>query len=126
MDQNSPQNLPTSLYLVIGLFVIVGFYSAYNVLIALIGGGLKFDLGLLLIPCAYGLSQESVGWRKASIALSMVFLLFNAVSAGVLYFHSETLSLFVYSQLLVGMLLPVVVYFVLVSDKVEALFSNEH
>lgn len=126
MDQGSEIQLPPTLYAVIGLFVVVGIYSAFDVLVTLVGGSLKLDLGFILLPCAYGLSQGSIGWRKTSIVLSMVFLLVNAVGAGMIFMYSEALSLFVYAQLLLGIIIPIAVYFILVSEKVEAVFKNEH
>jgi len=125
-DQTPRIKLPPSLYAVIGLFVILGFLGVYDVLVALLRGGLKIDLYVLLLPCAYGLSQVSNGWRKVSIVTALIFLLVNTVGIGMLFLYSESLNLLAYFQLALGIALPLLVYGILISDKVRAIYSNEH
>ena len=125
-DQTSPIKLPSALYAVIGLFAVLGAFGVYDVLGAFLHGGFKIDLYVLLLPCAYGLFHLSNGWRKASLAASLIFLLVNTVGIGMLIIYSESLNLFQYFQMALGIALPLVVWGILTSDKVEALFKDAH
>ncbi|WP_139169387.1 hypothetical protein [Microbulbifer yueqingensis] len=125
-DLDKRLNLPMILYVVVAIFMLIGVVSAYEMILAIFNGRLVLELGVLLLPCAYGLTQLSRGWRLASIVASLVMLFVNGVGIALLYFHSEPVSPSAYFYSAISAVLLTLVYGILVSDKVSALFSSEH
>jgi hypothetical protein len=118
--------IPPSLYVVIAIFVVLGFEAIYSEIQSLRHGNLSIQIGLLFLPCAYGLSQLNSKWRTISIVLSMLYLLINAVSAGMFFVYSESINILDLTQLIAMVIAPIIIYAVLVSNKIVAAFENEH
>jgi hypothetical protein len=94
--QRENHSISLDLRIVAWLFLIVGLNSAYVLLLHLfqrVSLPGSFDLGLLCVPCYFGLVRLWPGWRTCALILMVLYLCFLPVVAIYLYFHHSNAAL---------------------------------
>ena len=121
---------PIALRAVIWLFYIQGFYAVYDSFFLTEDDGLTFDLKILLIPCALGLSVFDNRWRIFALVAVMLILFMYGLFAGYVLIvaneYDQEIGVMEFIEFLAHIIVPIAIYAVLVSERVAILFKSEH
>ncbi len=125
VEEQLPE-LPTALNVVVWFFYILAAIAIYDAVVGLMDGSLDLNIHLLLLPCANGLATFSNRWRIASIVIVMLDLFLYGIGGWFAIAATESIGFLGYLEIAAYFAIPIAIYSVLVTDRVEVLFKYEH